>query len=207
MANKNDRFYFDNFIEATQASCKAANYLIQCITNYDPTQIKTMLETMHDIEHTGDQKKHEMSAALAKAFVTPVDREDLDMISQNIDELTDKIEEVLQRFYMGNVTTVPPKALEFAKNVAACCDLIQRIMEEFRNFKKPARLREMIVELNELEEVCDAIYLEAMCAARQESDDLWEVLSWRAIYENLEDCADACEHIGDCIETVIMKNT
>ena len=118
MANKNDRFYFDNFIEATQASCKAADYLIQCIGSYDPGQIKTMLETMHEIEHTGDQKKHEMSAALAKAFVTPVDREDLDTISQNIDELTDKIEEVLQRFYMDNVTTVPPKALEFAKNVA-----------------------------------------------------------------------------------------
>ena len=148
-----------------------------------------------------------MSAALAKAFVTPVDREDLDTISQNIDELTDKIEEVLQRFYMDNVTTVPPKALEFAKNVAACCDLIRRIMEEFRNFKKPSRLREMIVELNRLEETCDAIYLEAMHAARQESDDLWEILSWRAIYESLEGCADACEHIGDCIETVIMKNT
>ena len=207
MANKNDRFYFDNFIEATQASCKAADYLIQCIGNYDPGQIKTMLETMHEIEHTGDQKKHEMSAALAKAFVTPVDREDLATISQNIDEVTDKIEEVLQRFFMNQMDTVPPNALEFAKKIAACCDLIRRIMEEFSNFKKPTRLRQMIVELNELEESCDAIYLNAMRTAGEDHSELWGMLARREIYESLEGCADACEHVGDCIETVIMKNT
>ena len=207
MANKNDRFYFDHFIEATEASCQAANYLVQCITNYNSAQMKVMLETMHGYEHTGDEKHHEMSAALAKAFVTPVDREDLAAISQNIDEVTDKIEEVLQRFFMNNVTVIPPKALEFAKNIATCCDLIRRIMVEFSNFKKPLRIRQMIVELGDLEERCDTIYLEAMQTVHQNSNDLWEILAWREIYEALETCADACEHVGDCIETVIMKNT
>ena len=207
MANKADRFYFENFIEATDAACKASAYLTQCLASYNPDQLKSMLETMHGFEHTGDQKKHEMSAALAKAFVTPVDREDLAMISQNIDEVTDKIEEVLQRFYMDNVTAVPPQAIEFAKKIATCCELIKSIMEEFSSFKKPARLREMIVELNGMEESCDAIYLDAMHNIRQYGDDLWTILSWREIYESLEGCADACEHVGDCIETVIMKNT
>lgn len=207
MANKTDRFYFENFVAATEASCQAVNYLIQCLSHYNPSEIRNMLEIMHGYEHTGDRKNHEMSAALAKAFVTPVDREDLAMISRSIDELTDRIEEVLQHFYMDNVSKTPPRALEFATKVADCCSLTQRIMEEFSNFKKPARLRQMIVELNELEEVCDAIYLDAMRSAYEESDLLWEVLSWRRIYKGLEDCADACEHIGDCIETVIMKNT
>ena len=207
MANKADRFYFENFIAATEAACQASAYLIQCLSDYQPSEMKAMLETMHRYEHAGDQKKHEMSAALAKAFVTPVDREDLAMLSQNIDEVTDKIEEVLQRFYMDNVVHVPPHAKELADKISACCDLICRIMEEFSNFKKPARLREMIVELNGMEEDCDAIYLHAMQTVHQGSDDLWEVLSWREIYESLEECADACEHVGDCIETVIMKNT
>ncbi len=207
MANKSDRFYFENFIEATDCACKASTYLTECLTSYDPNRLVDMLKTMHDFEHTGDLKKHEMSAALAKAFVTPVDREDLAMISQNIDEVSDKIEEVLQRFYMDSIDTVPPQALEFAKKIVTCCDLIKSIMEEFSNFKKPARLREMIVELNNLEEACDAIYLSAMHDARQHSTDLWEILAWRKIYECLEGCADACEHVGDCIETVIMKNT
>ena len=207
MANKTERFYFENFIAATEVSCRAAEYLIQCLTDYRPDRLGDMLQAMHDLEHTGDQKKHEMSAALAKAFVTPVDREDLATISQNIDEVTDKIEEVLQRFFMNQMDTVPPNALEFAKKIAACCDLIRRIMEEFSNFKKPTRLRQMIVEVNELEESCDAIYLNAMRTAGEDHSELWETLARREIYESLEGCADACEHVGDCIETVIMKNT
>jgi putative DNA primase/helicase len=29
----------------------------------------------------------------------------------------------------------------------------------------------------------------------------------REIYDKLEACADAAEHVGDCIETIVMKNT
>ena len=207
MGNKTDRFYFENLIAATEASCNAAQYLIQCLTDYRPDRMISMLKTMHGYEQTGDQKKHEMSKALAKAFVTPVDREDLALISQSIDAVTDKIEEVLQRFYMNHVEAVPPKALDFAHKIDACCQLLLRIMGELGNFKKPLRLRQMIVELNELEEACDAIYLDAMQAAGADRTELWKALSQREIYESLESCADACEHVGDCIETVVMKNT
>ena len=207
MANKNDRFYFENLIEATDSACRAATYLTECLTAYDPKNLTTMLKTMHKYEHAGDLKKHEMSEALAKAFVTPVDREDLATISQNVDEVSDKIEEVLQRFYMDRMETVPPQAIEFSQNIATCCNLLKSIMQEFSNFKKPARIREMIVELNALEEVCDAMYLSAMHNVHQHSNDLWEIFARRKVYESLERCADACEHVGDCIETVIMKNT
>ena len=207
MANKTERFYFENLIAASTVSCQSAEYLIKCLTDYRPDRLIDMLKTMHDLEHAGDQKNHEMSAALAKAFVTPVDREDLALISQNIDEVTDKIEEVLQRFYMNHVEIVPPMAMDFAERIADCCTLLHRIMEEFNHFKKPARLRQMIVELNELEEACDVIYLNAMRAAGETRGELWATLAEREIYESLEGCADACEHVGDCIETVIMKNT
>ena len=61
---------------------------------------------MHEFEHKGDDKHHEMSSMLAKAFVTPVDREDLAMISQSIDEVLDKLEEVLQRFYVDQIRVI-----------------------------------------------------------------------------------------------------
>lgn len=207
MASKADRFYFENFVEAAEAACKAANYLVDCLSDYNAAEIHTMLGTMHGYEHLGDTKKHEMSAALAKAFVTPVDREDLALISQNIDEVTDSIEEVLQQFYMDRITAVTPDAVAFAKKLVECCDLMKDMLAEFSNFKKPARLHEMIVALNNCEEECDTLYLEAAHKVREQTDDIFEVLAWRAIYNKMEKCADACEHVGDCVDTVVMKNT
>lgn len=34
-----------------------------------------------------------------------------------------------------------------------------------------------------------------------------DVLSWREIYDKMESCADACEHVGDCVDMVVMKNS
>ncbi len=204
---KADRFYFENFVAAGEQSCRAAAYLSAFLAEYKPAELESALRTMHEIEHAGDMMKHDMSKALAKAFVTPVDREDLALISQNIDDVTDTLEEVLQRFYMDGIEHVLPEALEFAAKLVQCCELMTDMLREFQNFKKPARLHEMVINLNHVEEECDALYLRAIPAVRTHCTDVLEILFWREIYECMEACADACEHVGDCVETVVMKNT
>lgn len=207
MASKADQFYFDNFIGAANCCCQAARYLEECLKNYDYRNMKQMLEKMHRFEHDADTKKHEMSAALAKAFVTPIDREDLAVISQNIDEVADYIEEVLQRFYVDRIKRVTPESIAFAGQIVACCELMKQMLTELSNFKKPQKLYQMIVDLNHMEEVCDELYLQATLQVREQYKDVLDIISWREIYDHMESCADACEHVGDSIEMIVMKNT
>ncbi len=204
---KADRLYFENLVASADCACKAADYLAQCLSNYQPENLMDMLQAMHEHEHAGDKKKHEMSAALAKAFVTPVDREDLALISQNIDDVTDSIEEVLQAFYMYRIKTMVPEAVEFAQRIIDCCALMKDMLVEFVNFKKPQKLHEMIIELSHREEVCDALYINATMLLAERCDNALDIISWREIYNRLENCADACEHVGDCVDMVVMKNS
>lgn len=204
---KGDKFYFENFAASTALSKEAAAYLVQCLENYAPENMRQMLEHMHEIENRADVKKHEMREALAKAFVTPVDREDLDMLSHKLDDVTDKIEEVLQMFYIYNIQTIRPSAVLFAKSIVKSCGLLCTLMEEFENFKKSKTIHKLIVELNDVEEECDNLYLTSMRELTKEGTDALLVISWRDIYECLEACADACEHVSECVSSVIMKNT
>lgn len=204
---KGDKFYFENFAASTVLSKEAANYLVSCLESYDPENMEQMLQQMHDIEHRADVKKHEMREALAKAFVTPVDREDLDMLSHKLDDVTDKIEEVLQMFYINCVQTIQPASIAFAKNIVKSCDLLCALMVEFENFKRSKKIRELIVQLNDAEEECDQLYLQSMHELTQNATDVLATIAWRDIYAGLEACADACEHVSDCVSTVIMKNT
>lgn len=204
---KADKFYFDNFVAAADCSCRAADYLVECLTNYDPDKIGEMLQKLHAIEHEGDGKKHEMSAALAKAFVTPVDREDLALISANIDDVTDSVEEILEGLYMDQIRTIIPEAVAFAWKLADCCRLMKQMLAEFMNFKKPAALHKLIIDLNHSEEECDKLYLEASLNIRKHCTDVLDIVFWHEIYDRMENCADTCEHVGDCVETVVMKNT
>ena len=152
-------------------------------------------------------KKHEMSEALAKAFVTPVDREDLDMLSQDMDHVTDKLEEVMQKFYIYNIQTVIPSIVEFAKNLVRSCDLLCSLMAEFENFKRSKKIRDYIIKLNDVEEECDRLYLKSMRELTVNANDVLTTISWREIFECFESCADACEHVSECVGSVIMKNT
>ena len=204
---KADRLYFENMTAAAGFSCEAATYLIACMTEYQPERLKEMLTQMHKHEHAGDVKKHEMNSALAKAFVTPIDREDLALISQNIDEVTDSVEEILQAFYMYRIQTVTPEAVEFAQKLAQCCELMKQMLGEFVNFKKPEKLHKMVVELNNMEEACDELYIESMMRLNDRCDNVLDIISWREIYNRMENCADACEHVGDCVDMVVMKNS
>ncbi len=204
---KGDKFYFENFVASTALSKKAAEYLVECLENFDIERMDEMLRGMHEIEHNADKKKHEINEALAKAFVTPVDREDLDMLSHNLDQVTDKIEEILQKFYIYNIRSAEPSIIEFAKKLVASCDILCELMEEFENFKRSKKIQSLIIALNDVEEECDQLYLTSMHNITKNHTDVLEVVSLRKIYDCFESCADACEHVGDCVGTVVMKNT
>ena len=204
---KGDKFYYENFAECTALAKKAAAYLVECLENYDLGKIEKMLEEMHVFEHSADIKKHEMNEALAKAFVTPVDREDLDMMSQQLDTVLDLIEEVLQRLYIYNIKTIEPAAIDYAKHLVRACDLLCEIMAEFENFKRSKKLHSLIIAENDVEEECDKLYLTTMHELTKKSTDVLTTLSWYKIYDCFEACSDACEHVSECVGSIVMKNT
>lgn len=204
---KSDKFYFENFSQCTALSKKAADYLVKCLENYNPDKIECMLEEIHEIEHSADAKRHEMGDALAKAFVTPVDREDLDMLSHILDNVTDKIEDIVQKLYINNVTTINPSAILFAKKIVTSCEYLCEIMAEFENFKKSKKIQPLIIKLNDIEDECDKIYLSSMRELMKNPEDVFATISWREIYDCFEACVDACERVSESIGSVIMKNT
>lgn len=204
---KSDKYYFDNFSQCAALSKKAANYLVECLDNFEHGNLQDMLKEMHSIEHNADIKKHEMNEALAKAFVTPVDREDLDLLSHKLDDIPDILEEILQKFYIFDIIEIIPEAINFAKKLVTACELLAEMMEEFENFKKSKKLKELVIKVNDVEEECDRLYLESMHKLTHESKDVLTTVAWHAIYESLEACADACENVSECISSVIMKNT
>ena len=204
---KGDKFYFENFSVCATLAKSAANYLVECLENYDADKIEEMIAKMHTFEHSADMKKHEMNETLAKAFVTPVDREDLDMLSQQLDNVCDTLEEVLQKFYIYDIKTIDPAAIEFAKNLVKSCEMLVQIMDEFENFKKSKTMRSLIIACNDVEEDCDKLYLATMHNLTRNSTDVLTTMSWYKIFDCLEACADACEHVSECVGSIIMKNT
>ena len=207
MAKKQDDFYFQNFITCAEFSTQAAHLLKDILSDFRPEETKKRLDELHAIEHAADEKKHELNDKLVKAFITPIEREDIASLSQQIDNLTDKIEEVFIRIYINNVSKIRPEALEMLDIVIRCCEEICGLMREFANFRRSKELKDRIIRINSLEEEADRLYIANMRALHSEEKDVLEIIAWREIYSYLEKCADACEHAADVVEGVVMKNS
>ncbi len=207
MAKKQDAFYFDTFISAVDCACRAAAILNDTLQNYDPSKLKDQLRVIHEVENEADSKKHQLMEVLAKAFITPIEREDIMVLSQNIDDLVDKIEDVLIRLYCNNIQTIRPDALKTAELIVKGCSAVKTVMVEFADFKHSKQLRQHIIDVNTLEEEADTLFIQSIRQLHVTSADPMEVFSWHELYRYLEHCMDSCEHVADIVESVVMKNT
>jgi len=179
MAKKGDRYYFDNFIACVECSCRAATLLGETLKHYSKADMAKKREQIHEIEHEADHKKHELMNMLNKAFITPIEREDIVSLAQNLDDITDTIEDVFLRIYICNIDTIKQNAIEMTDLVIEACEALKIAMEEFPEFRKSTKLKEYLIRINDLEEKGDNLYIEGMRVLHTGGEDALTVIAWR----------------------------
>ena len=121
-------------------------------------------------------------------------------------DITDAVEEVMLQIYMSNVSVIRPDVFPMLNLLLDCIKALGDVLKELKDFKHSKKIEEYIIRVNDLEEQGDKLYLENMYQLHKEKDTLL-IVSWRKIYDCLENCLDSCEHTADIVETVIMKNS
>src|SRR5699024_3055181 len=129
-AKLQDSYYFDTFAACADAACCAAHLLEAMTKHFHAVHITQALAETNKIEHSADTKTHEMQSVLLQAFTTPIDLEDIATLSGNIDDVIDKIEDVLQRIYCNNIQSIRPDALEMAQKMIQCCEEVKLLTQE-----------------------------------------------------------------------------
>ena len=178
----------------------------ETLEQFQIDMLQEQIAEMHEIEQKADTKRHKMTKVLSKAFITPIEREDLVALSSNLDDITDAVEEVMLQIYMSNVSVIRPDVFPMLNLLLDCIKALGDVLKELKDFKHSKKIEEYIIRVNDLEEQGDKLYLENMYQLHKEKDTLL-IVSWRKIYDCLENCLDSCEHTADIVETVIMKNS
>ena len=199
--------YFHYFKQISEIICEAAEFLHRVLRDFDGNALQKSIDYMHEIEHRADCAKHEMTQLLAHEFIPPLEREDIVALAQELDNVVDKLEDVLLRIYMFGVKAIREEAVAFSGVIVKCSGELDKVMAEFKNFKNSATIRDGIVAVNHFESDGDALLVENIRMLSASAVPDREFYIWTDIYEHLEECLDACEDVADIIESVIMKNT
>jgi uncharacterized protein len=205
MARKKNINYFDVLITACQYSYQTACQLNEMITHFQDVAQKA--KAIHDLEHAADYECHCLFEALNTAFITPIDREDIYDMIKSIDDITDLIEDVANRFDMFSIAEVRPEAIKFGALMETATGRLYELLKTFKNHKKnQAALHKLVTEVNTIEEEGDRLYREVIKALFLNEKNVLEIIKWKDIFDDMENVLDACEDVADIIQGVVMKH-
>ena len=128
---KKNKYFYDSFTNLMDYAIKTMSILTKGLEEFENVNLLELKNNVHTVEHEADILKHEYEEKLAKEFITPIDREDIFVLYDNIDDLIDSIDEVSYKLYLRNYTELP-------KNLNIMIDksfeAIKSLKEIFVNF-------------------------------------------------------------------------
>ena len=95
--------YFESLVKMSEFALEEAKYLKEVLATYDPETLEEKKTHMHELEHRCDMEKHDLTTALVKDFLPPIEREDLFNLAHMTDNLTDCVENVMVFLYMADI--------------------------------------------------------------------------------------------------------
>jgi hypothetical protein len=195
------REFFDLFEEAAANAVRAADFLDQMLAHYPDRA-----DLARDIvvcEQTGDRITHDIVQRLNSTFVTPIDREDILALASALDDIVDLIDEVSDYLGLYRIEAPMEQAQRLAHILVQATRQIAEAMPRLRTFSD---LRHYTVEINRLENDGDRVVRDAVASLFYGGIDPMVVIRWKDIFERLEEAIDACEHVANALEAIVIKN-
>jgi uncharacterized protein Yka (UPF0111/DUF47 family) len=147
-----------------------------------------------------------MEEALAKTFVTPIDREDLQRLSQELDDVTDVTNLAARYFHIYRVGIVTEQMRSLLDVIVEATSELKEALPHLRRHDWP-QLIQTARSLRAIEKRGDELFREGV---RLLFDDerlpARDLLRRKEILDDLENAIDRCERVGNTLGNFSMKH-
>ena len=160
-------------------------------------------EDIKAIEHRCDDVLSSIVTKLNSSFITPLDREDIYAISNEMDTIADRVNGVARRSMMSHVDQATPHAIKLSEVLNRSAIEIEHAIPLI---EKNTNVGQQISEIRRLEKEGDTIYATAISELFSQPSDPLFVIKWLALYEMLEDSIDHCKAVAGLMESILLKH-
>jgi uncharacterized protein Yka (UPF0111/DUF47 family) len=198
---REDHFY-DMLEQLGQLSHEAA----LALARFQDLPAAEVQENVQRIEHAADDVVRRMEEALAKTFVTPIDREDLHRLTAELDDIVDLANLTARAFSLYHIDRPTKPMVELMEQLVRVTAMIRDAVPRLRRH----RYKELIEEarlVRQAEKDADAIYRSAISTLFRESHaDFRKLLSEKEALDDLERAIDHCDNVADLLANLAVKH-
>ena len=199
---REDHFY--DYIEAQGVLCLDAANALAGFTNGQPAQ--SVRDAVQVIEHKADDYVHKMEDALARTFVTPIDREDLQKLSSELDDVVDLTNLAARACVVYGVTRPTEDMAKLIGLLVKCTGMLKDSIPKLRKHDYSALLEDSR-HIRQLEKDADAVFRGAVSTLFSSSEvDAKELLRQKEVLEDIERAVDHCDGVADLISNLAVKH-
>jgi predicted phosphate transport protein (TIGR00153 family) len=206
-----DADFFDMFNRHADRIVEASDAFTNLVKNYDNLSLREKYTLDVDkAESAADRITHEVSTALHKTFVTPIDREQIHSLITTMDDVADLIQDSAETMSLYDVKKMTEEIFILSDLGAKCISRMSdavKLIGQLADPKAAEGALKTCQEIDRLESDADHVMRSAMSKLFREQEDVRELIKLKAIYELLESITDKCEDVANLIEGIILENS
>lgn len=199
---KEDHFY-DHLERQAAVNHDAARQLVRFKEGATAADIR---DRVQELEHRGDAEVHAMLDALARTFVTPIDREDLQKLSKRLDDIVDFINAAARACVLFGVEKPTPPMLVLIDKLAASTEVLSQTIPLLRKHSY-VQITLGAKRVADLEKEGDVVFRDAISKLFHDpAIDAKELLREKEVLDDLEKAMNRCEQVADALTGVAVKH-
>ncbi len=182
---------------------EAARALAQFANGVPAEQIR---ETVQELEHKADAIVYEIEEQLAKVFVTPIDREDIQLLAASIDDIVDLINLTARTFVLFGVPQPTPPMVELMGILVKMAEHLKAELPALRKHDY-GRLIAAGRVIRDHEKIADRVFRNAVGELFHDPNiDAKVLLRNKEVLEDLEGAIDKCETVAERLKNLAVKH-
>ena len=186
-------------------SYQAADLLRQAMNDQIPKE--EALEKIDSLADEADELVLETMKRLQKTFITPMDREDIQQLIDELDAVIDNISEIMDKMCMYQIGQATEGAKQMtvitAKAMKEICKSIGYMKDLKKNYLKVEARSHKVLKL---EQDCVDLYHKEMAKLFSECKDPIEIIKWQEVLQSVDDITAACEDMVTKFRKVVFKH-
>lgn len=197
--------FFDLFNAHAAQIVEGSRALVQLVA--DPAVFADQAERIDIAERNADKITHETITLLHKTFITPIDRDQIHQLINNMDDILDLIQDVAETIVLYDIRRTTPDAQQLAQICQMTCDRVKAVVGLLAQLRDPEAIMKTCEEIDRLESDADRVMRSAMSRLFREESDVKQLIKLRTIYELLELITDRCEDVANIVEGIVLEHS
>ena len=198
----------DRFFELLEASAEEALTSVQLLIRLLNTTPKpTTLDDFVFSRRKDKRITEQISEELVKTFVTALEREDIETLSNALYKIPKTVEKFAERYELSLAIVSTTDFSKQADLMGKAAEAVVAMVRQLRDLQHLERCKELNDRLQYVEGEADKLMLVLLKDLYSGKHDPLKVIIVRDLYELIEKVVDRCRDAGNVVSHIVLKNS